>query len=72
MFFQVVNEVDNKPVVYCLEHARNHLLLRKKQLRLCRMLFRHSEEELRDVISKVRSRISSGKIYTNRRSKTRT
>ncbi len=65
--FQVVNEADGKDVILSLEHALHQK--RKKNLKHCKMLYRFSEEQLRDVIAKIRSRLSSGNQQPRKKSK---
>ena len=59
---QVVNEADNKNLVFSLEHALHHVTQKKKNLKHCKMMYRYSEEELRDIINKIRSRLASGNM----------
>ncbi|XP_074646245.1 uncharacterized protein LOC141902428 isoform X2 [Tubulanus polymorphus] len=53
-FSMVVNVVEDK--VYSLPHALQHIL-KKKNLRACKLMYRHSEEDLLNLITSVKDRL---------------
>ena len=53
--FQVLNEVED--TVYSLEHALGHVQ-KKRNLKVCKLLYRYSIDEMNTVLANVRARIA--------------